>query len=237
MRKHVLAVAAIGAITLAPVAGHAQSSGVEEIVVTASKREYDAQSTPAVILRKRADNLITRVTIICDTRDESQRRAELKTTLRNLIKAAGADPRIALSVGEEVIGDFDETMLDKVIEPGGRAETSSATLIIKTDIAPADTFDAATGRIEAFAERTAKAGRTEILLDDDWELTLVGPGQYRSQVAQLVAADATRLATIFGDGYGVQVEGLQLPVSWYQAGALELALYIPYRLTIRPKSP
>jgi hypothetical protein len=33
------------------------------------------------------------------------------------------------------------------------------------------------------------------------------------------------------------VEGLQLPVSWYQAGPLDLALYIPYKLTVRPVQP
>ena len=36
-------------------------------------------------------------------------------------------------------------------------------------------------------------------------------------------------------GHRIEVLGLQLPVSWYQSGPLELALYIPYKLTVRPK--
>lgn len=231
-----LAAAAFGLAILvaSPCAG--QGVGAEEIVVTASRlQDYDANTTPFVVLRKRADNLITRVTVICDTRDLSQRKNELRATLRNLIKASTADRQIALGVGEEVVGDFDDTMLDKVIEPDAKADTSKATLIVKTALSPGDTFDGASARIKTFADRTPKVGRTEILFQQDWELTLVSPSQYRLEVARLVADDARRMAAVFGDGYGVEVQGLQLPVSWYQAGPLDLALYIPYKLTVRPK--
>lgn len=212
-----------------------QGSGVEELVVTGSRiSEFDSTRTPAVTLTKRADNLITEVTVVCDTRDESQRKAELRATLRNLVKAAAQDKSIELGVGDEIVGAFDETMLDAAIKPAGKADTSLATLLIKTAVTPADTFDAATGRIKAFVKRTPKEGRTEVLLDDDWQLTLIGPQRYRPDIAKLVAEDAKRMAAVFGDGYGVEVEGLQLPVSWYQAGPLDLALYVPYRLTVRP---
>ena len=223
------------AVAALALAGPAAAQGVEEIVVTGSRlSEYDAASTPQITLRKRADNLITIATVVCDTRDESQRKSELKATLRNLIRAAGQDKRIELAVGEEVLGGFDESMLDSVIQRGGKPDTSTATLIIKTSVSAEDTFDSATGRIESFAERTPKVGRTEVLLDDDWELTLVTPSQYRPEVARLIAEDARKMAALYGEGYGVEVQGLQLPVSWYQAGPLDLAIYIPYRLNVRP---
>lgn len=213
----------------------AWAQGTEEIVVTGSRlSEYDANETPQVTYRRRADNLITVVTVVCDTRDESQRKSELKQTLRNMIRAAAQDQRIDLAVGEEVLGAFDETMLDNVIVKDSKVDTSRATLVVKTPVTVGDTFDSATARIEAFAERTPKVGRTEILSNDDWQLTLVDPGQYRPEVARLIADDARRMAAVFGDGYGVEVQGLQLPVSWYQSGPLELAIYIPYRLTVRP---
>ncbi len=231
MRSSVVAALGLALAICSPATGQ----GVEEIVVTGSRlSEYDANQTPQVTLRKRADNLITAVTVVCDTRDESQRKSELRATLRNMIKAAAQDKRIALAVGEEVLGDFDETMLDSVIVKVAKPDTSSATVIVKTAVSADDTFDSATGRIETFAERTPKVGRTEILLPNDWQLTLVNPSQYRPEVARLVAEDARRMATLFGDGYGVEVQGLQLPVSWYQAGPLDLAIYIPYRLTVRP---
>ncbi len=231
--------AAVAALTLVDTGQVlAQSSGVEEIVVTGSRlSEYDPVQTPQITLRKRADNLITQVTVICDTRDISQRHEELKSTLRNMIRAAAQDRGITLGVGGEVVGAFDETMLDVVIVPDAKADTSRATVLVKTAVAADDTFDRATGRIKGFVLKTAKVGRTEILLNGGWELTLINPSQYRPAVAQLVADDAKRMAGMFGDVYGVDVQGLQLPVSWYQAGPLDLALYIPYKLTVRPKAP
>ena len=238
MRFSLLAAPAAGLLLFGAAPAFAQNAGVEEVVVTGSRlQEYDANQTPFVVMKKRADNLITVVKVVCDTRDLSERRAELKATLRNLIKAAQQDKTITLGVGDEIVGVFDETMLDAVIEPDAKADTSRASLVIKTAVSATDSFDAATGRIKAFVARTAKVGRTEVLFDNKWELTLVGPGQYRSEVARLVAEDARRIAAVFGDGYGVEVQGLQLPVSWYQAGPLDLALYVPYKLTVRPSRP
>jgi hypothetical protein len=219
-------------------AGSAAAQGVEELVVTASRlSEYDPAETPSITLTKRADNLITKVTVICDTRDQSQRRSELRATLRNLIRMAAQDKSITLGIGDEVVTAFDETMLDSVIEPDAKADTSRATLLIKTAVSSSDSFDAATGRIKAFVEKTPKVGRTEVLLNSSWELTLIGPAKYRPDVIKLVSEDAQRVAAAFGAGYGVEVQGLQLPVSWYQSGPLDLALYIPYRLTVRPVTP
>jgi hypothetical protein len=236
MKRSVLIAAACAAV-LFPIPALAQASSVQELVVTASKRDYDPLQTPQVVLPKRADNLITKVTVVCDTREPSKRRDELKATLLNMIRAARKDGRISLGVGDEVVGDFNETMLDKVIEPDPKADTSRAMVLVKTAVTPTDTFDGATSRIKAFVEKTPKDGRTEILLNSSWDLTLIDPNQYRPQIAGLVADDAKRMAALFGEGYGVEVEGLQLPVSWYQSGPLDLALYLPYRLNIRPKAP
>lgn len=228
--------AAVAALACAAVPVQARQSGLDEIVVTASRlSEYDPVKTPYVTLRKRADNLITAVRVVCDTRDLSQRKQELKATLRNMIKAApGAGVELGLE-GEEVIGRFDETMLDAVIRPDNKPDTSVAVLVVKTRVAPTDSFDAATTRITAFAEKTPKAGRTEILPTEDWNLTLIGPQRYRGEVLNLVAEDARKVAGTFGADYAVTAEGLQLPLSWYQAGPLELALYVPYKLTVTPR--
>jgi hypothetical protein len=227
---------ALAALAFVSAPAQARQSGVEEVVVTGARMtEYDPVKTPFVTLGRRADNLITTVRVVCDTRDLSQRKQELKTTLRNMIKAApGAGVELGLE-GEEVIGRFDETMLDAVIRADGKPDTSVALLVVKTRVAPADTFDAATGRIKAFAEKTAKSGRTEILPTEDWNLTLIGPQRYRGEVLALVADDARKVAGTFGADYAVAAEGLQLPLSWYQSGPLELALYVPYKLTVTPR--
>jgi len=234
--KSLPVVAAVLALACFVPPGRAQEAGLEEIVVTGARlTEYDPVKTPYVTLKKRADNIVTEVRVVCDTRDLSQRKAELKATLRNMIKAApGAGVELGLE-GEEVIGRFDETMLDAVIKPDSKPDTSVALLVVKTRVALTDTFDAATGRITTFADKAAKAGRTEILPTEDWNLTLIGPQRYRGDVLNLVAEDARKVAGTFGADYAVTAEGLQLPLSWYQSGPLELALYVPYRLTVTPR--
>jgi hypothetical protein len=211
----------------------AQNVGVEEIVVTAQRlSDYDPGETPYVALRKRADNLIVTVQVICDTRDPQQRKSELTASLRALVKLA-EQQGIALGIEDEdeedVMTALDPAKLEKMIGGGGKPDTSSVSFTLKTKIQPTDTFGTATGRVEAFVGKTPKVGRTEVLLQDDWNLTLFGPEQYREQIIALVAADARKTASAFGPDYGASVEGLTLPVTWYQSAPLELALYIPYR--------
>jgi len=216
-----------------------EGANVGEVVVTAERRQQNLgrvpvaidMGVPHVVFARRADNLITTVRVVCDTRDPTKRVSELKTTLRNMIRAQNG--QIELGVGQGVIGRFDESMLDKVIEPdNSAADTSQAVVVIKTHITPADSFDAATARITAYIERTPKEGRTEILRDQDWNLTLINPEQYRGVIIAKVAADAHNAATAFGPGYGVRVEDLQGKVQWRQSGPLELSLFIPYRLVV-----
>ncbi len=238
--KRLAVSAALGVLTLGfnPAIAQDDATEVGEIVVTGSRMTaYNPVETPYVVLKRRADNLITTVKVACDTRDLSQRKAELKDTLRNMIRAAASDPSIELGLGSEIVGRFDETMLDSVIRPDSRPDTSYATLLVKTRVAPGDSFDAASGRIVGFIEKTPKVGRTEVLRLGDWGLTLIGPERNRGELIGKIAADARQNAALFGEGYAVSVDGLHRPISWYRSGPLELALYIPHRLVVaRPGS-
>ena len=93
---------------------------------------------------------------------------------------------------------------------------------------------AATGRILAFIKATPKIGRTEVLRENDWNLTIIGPEKSRPELLARIAQDARTTAAAFGPGYGVSVDGLQHPISWRQQGPLDLSLYIPYRLEVVP---
>jgi hypothetical protein len=125
-------------------------------------------------------------------------------------------------------------MLDAVIEPDAKVDTSKATVVVKTHVLATDTFDTASGRVTAFLEKTTKVGRTELLRENDWSLTIIGPGQYRPAILAKIADDAKTTAAAFGPAYGVTVTGLQKPVDWYQSGPLDLALFIPYALQVVP---
>jgi len=225
------------AIVLAslPMAASAASPDmVGEVVVTAEKRDYNPNATPHVTFVRRADNLITEVNVVCDTRDPKQRREELKATLLGMIKGAGPGSQIEMGVGDQVIGRFDPSMLDAVIEPDNKVDTSRATVVVKTHIMASDTFDSATGRITAFIEHTPKVGRSEVLREKEWSLTIINPEQYRATILTRIADDARATASAFGAGYGVSVDGLQRPIDWYQSGPLDLALFVSYKLTVVP---
>lgn len=209
-------------------------SQVQEVLVTGSliRQAYEA---PHVTLARRADNLISNVRVVCDTRDLSQRQEELRETLLNMIQAAALDPTIELGLaGNEIVGEFDETMLDAVIRPDTRADTSFAVLTVKTSVTVTDTFDLATGRVTDFIEQTPMVGRSEILRTGDWNLTLVGPELSRETLLQMIAEDSTQTAQLFGLEYEVDIGGLQFPVAWYRSGPLDLSLFIPYEMRILP---
>ncbi len=232
MKSSILALALIAGTCLSVPAWSQEM--METVVVTGMRAETDPNLVPHVYLLHRADHLITKVTVVCDTRDPSKRRQELRETLRSMIREAARSGTISLGVGDEIVADLTERMLDKVIQPDARADTSRATVIIKTRVSKDDMFDDATARIERFIEAIPKAGRTEILRDDRWDLTIVGPEQYRAAVIAKVAEDAKATADLFGPDYVVRIEGLQHPIAWYQKGPLDLALYIPYVLTVTP---
>jgi hypothetical protein len=204
---------------------------IEEVVVTAERRDEGA---PHIFLVKRADHLITKVRVTCDTRELSQRKEELRSTLRNMIKSAAQSQTISLGLGDQILGDLTEANFDDIIVPDTRPDTSQAYVVIKTGVSKTDTFNSATARVKEFVDKTTKVGRTEILLESRWDLTLIGPEQYRDNLVTQIVADAKHNAELFGPGYGITIEGLERPVSWYQKGPLDLALFIPYTLHIAP---
>jgi len=239
MKRGFAAAMAFGAVALlcAPVAGQDEAtSAMETVVVTGTEyAALDPNVMPHSYLLHRADHVITKVRVVCDTRELGKRRQELKDTLRSMIRDAARTGTISLGVGDEIVADLTESMLDKVIKPDAKQDTSVAVVVIKTRVSTTDLFDDATGRIERFIESTPKVGRTEILREKGWDLTIVGPEQYRSAIISKVAIDAKKTAAAFGPDYAVTIAGLQHPVAWYQKGPLDLALYIPYVMTIAPR--
>ena len=230
-----------GAATLAALLFVAGAAGaqVDEIVVTGSRAiEWDRDEVPVVQLARRADNLIVAVRVVNDTREAAGRRAELIATLRSMVQAAGRNAAIDLSIEDDgALVPLTEDMVSTLTlgaDPG-RADTSVANLIVKTPIGAADTLDAASGRIEAFVGTTAKTGRSLINITGAWELSIIDPGQYRPAILAAISSDASTTATAFGAAYAVEVSGLSNRVTWTQSGPLDLSLFIPYEMTVKPR--
>lgn len=240
------ALLAAGALALPAAAAAQDETALNEIVVTGSRiaRGYvsedlvSVQTPPAVTVTRRADNLIVTVWVVNDTRDAVARRAELIQTLRGMVRAAGSQADIALSVEDDgQLVAFTEEMVSTLTlgVDAGRSDTSTTGLIIKTPIRAGDTLDSASGRIEQFVARIDKSGRTLVSINGGWQLSIVNPAQYRPQVLEAIAADARRTSAIFGDGYAVNVDGMANTLTWVQTAPLELAMYVPYSMTVTPR--
>ena len=209
----------------------AAQAQVETVVVTGSRAPEEA---PGVFIIKRADHVITSVSVTCDTRDAKQRREELKATLRNMMHAAAATSTISLGIGEKTVDKLNEADFDDIISSDSRPDTSRVVIIVKTTVSPTETLSAPVARITEFIKKTVMVGRTEVIRQGDFDLTLIAPEQYRAVILAKIVDDAKAATALFGPGYGVSMEGLERSVSWYQKAALDLALYIPYSLKITP---
>lgn len=211
----------------------------EEIVVTGTKAiEWDPDEVPTIQLLKRADFLIVGVRVVNDTRDGAVRRREIVEVLSGMARGAERSQDIDLSLEEEGVllpltTEMVATMTLGV--DGSRADTSVANLIVKTPIRAGDTLDAATRRIEAFVRGSTLSGRSLVNVQGDWQLSVVDPSRYRSDILTLIATDARTTAAAFGGDYAVQVAGLSNRVTWRQSGSLELSLFIPYDMTVTPR--
>ena len=94
---------------------------------------------------------------------------------------------------------------------------------------------AAEERIENYVEAVPEVGRAQMDLAGDSSLSIVGPDQYRVQIADKVMEDARTLSARMGAEYAVTLEGLNMPVLWTRSGPSEVMLYVPYKLVIVPK--
>jgi hypothetical protein len=242
MRKILLVLLAMTASTAV-----AQDFNVEEqevdfnnanIVVTGSRirSEFDgySSSVPLVGFQRQADYLLQPVRITGDTRDAKQRVDEVYQTIAGFLRAANAEG-FTIAYGDVVTTDVTSANLrDLPLTNAGRPDTSGITLFATTKLAEMNVA-AAQSRLAALTKGFKPIGRALVENGGSPSLSIVGPDRYRPQIAEAVAKDAARMAGLFGEGYAVEVTGLEGTVQWQRRGTTDLFLYIPYRLTITPR--
>lgn len=219
----------------------------DEIIVTGSRiANYEADIVPVIHLERKADFMVVKATVESDSRDANLRSDEVLKTLEAMAARADRDARIELGILRsyetaddeiEIVAPFDRSALKAdLLAAGRRADTSSASIIVKTPIdATQDTFDTAKSRIDAFLKGVPVAGRALVTADDEPGLSIVDLGQYRAPLLNLLAEDNAAIKTVFGDDYVVSVSGLEQPVRWRVTGPLDLTLYFPYKSAVSPK--
>ena len=215
----------------------------EYIVVTASRyrERYEDFATPHIAITRRADSAALSLTISSDTRDAATRRTELSEALRGVARLGNSAVTLGiLQEDEEDEGEgrtrivrFSVEAAMGLLRPGGRADTSQVTIILRTPVRAEDTLESVEERLEAFSEDAPTPGRIEYFTGD-LELVLINPPQYRAPVIAAITADANTIVRGLGAGYGVRLEGLESPVAWKRAGDLDLRLFVPYRMVVLP---
>ena len=214
----------------------APAQELEEVVVTAS---LSGSNVPGMHLRRPADNLLLRVRIMNDSREEAQREDEIHRTLLAAIAAAERNRNIELSSVTD--GGFVIPLTDANYQvdltDGGRPDTSQAWFRAKSAVPPAtDDGEALVIELKRFISRLEMVGRTEVFVDSDVEVSIVNPGQYREQAIRLFADDVRTVTSALGDDYRVIVNGIDRPIEWARTGSLTVAIYIPYEYTVVPTS-
>jgi len=208
------------------------------IVVTGSRvrSEFEgySSSVPLVGYQRQADFLLQPVRVTGDTRDAKQRVAEVYQTIERFLRAANAQG-FTIAYGDAVTTDVTSSNLrDLPLTNAGRPDTSGITLYVTSKLAETSVA-AAQSRLAALLKGFSPVGRALVEPGGSPSLSIVGPDRYRPQIAEAVAKDSARMAALFGDGYAVEVTGLEGTVQWQRRGTTDLFLYIPYRLTITPK--
>lgn len=209
----------------------------QEVVVTAKRVEQDdyQRDMPAVGLRRTADFLVQEVTIRGDTRDPKQRAAEIREMLKSAVLMAGKHG-VQLAFGDYILTPLTLQNLDDVtLTNDNRPDSQKLEFLIKAPLGGSESGTAAQKRIEDYVEAVPEVGRAQMDETGDPSLSIVGPDQYRTQIADKVMEDARAIAAKMGPDYAVTLEGLNMPVLWTRAGSSEVMLYIPYKLVVVPK--
>jgi hypothetical protein len=227
---------ALSLLVLLPVPSAAQDPGSNEVVVTGTRRERDDfdATRPAVGLRRTADFAVMFVNVTGDTRDPDHRHEEILATVRSAIELA-QHSGIELSTGEFIVEPLTlANYRDLAMSNDNRPDTNHVTFLVKTRLGAGVDGASALQRIEHFVHAVPVTGRAEVRPSGDLTLSVVAPDQYRTQILDLVAADARATAARFGPNYAVEARGLDRPVEWMRASLTEVFLYVPYNIVVRP---
>jgi len=203
-----------------------------------------APPAPVQMLRRTADFAIQQVVIASDTVDEDEARKEVLAMVLKAIDMAGGSG-VFVASGEVVVEPLtaanymDLKVLDgdeEENDPDDTIDGQFVKFLIKVPLAPGIDAKAALARIDQFIRKVPQVGRAEMKSHGELTLSVVNPEQYRGTIIDLVARDAAATSAKFGEGYGVEVTGLDKPVQWKRAGLTEVQLYLPSNTIVRPRN-
>ena len=213
---------------------------IDEIIVTAMERGIDL---PGIVVPKRGDFFVLSIGVSNDRLEEDARKSEFDRTIDSLFAAAAAQPEIGLGVNSDgIVQPLTSANRDYRLDVGNCGERSDircTELLIRTKVpsAPGET-NLSVDRLEEFVTSFEPVGRTSVDVLGGVDVTIVNPHQYRTEILDLVLAEIKKVRTSFGEGYEVNLEGINEKVHVSRSGIDEVVVYIPYEYEIfwKPRS-
>lgn len=212
------------------------------MVVTGARQDRSATNAyftssghPAIGVTRLADWFVTPMFVSSDSRDPDLRKEELFAMLGETIARAEV-AGITLVAGRYTLVPVTTANMRALPQIGGnRADTSRVQIYARMPLqGPAPSVRATGARIASFVADIPATGRSFIDVGGTG-LAIDDPEQYRGEVVRHVAEESTRYASMFGSGYGVEINGLAGNLYWQQASETEVFLYIDHEFVIRPR--
>lgn len=211
---------------------------------------------PVVGLRRPADNAVRRVEIRSDSREEDMRRREVQAMLLAALGQAERDgvslvtgsleitvvtrenwrnlfPGLAGTAPKSDDEDDDDEDEGGRVDPGYEDDGITATLRLMVRTKLSGSIADAQGKIGKFVKSVPATGRSEMVMTGAMALTIINPEQYRDEIYRRVAKAAQHAASFYGEGYGIEIAGLDRDIAWEQVSNTEVFLYIPYGFLVK----
>ena len=225
------------ATALALFAGSAAPSWAQdEIIVTATRMDA---SVPGTFLEVQGDFLLVEITVYNDSRDIETRGEEITETLENLAQAAerNRDIELSLRIEDEIVRPFTLKAAIDAVTSGSQPQTSRVTLLAKTPIPSKVTNSyALVTKLQSFAEDVETVGRTSVFTDEEPNVSVEDPDQYRPQLITAVTDEIKAITSALGGNYRVILQDIDEEMKYVRGSDLSLIFYIPYDYEIIPTS-
>jgi len=207
----------------------AYSQELDEIMVTGSLLTDDYYGMPAITIKKKADFLLQKVRFINDSRSPDLRKNEILRSIITFLKSAEETDGIDLSYGSSFLQPLDLT--DNTLELNRdrtKADTNYVDIIVKSTVDDSKPIKAQIASLQSFIEIQQLTGRTEIENQDDINISIVNPEQYRYEILGMIAKENKVISDVVGNSCSITLSGLEGRVTWERTNIDELTLYIPY---------
>lgn len=210
---------------------------LEDAIVVTGSRVDVRDDMPGAVLKRNGDFLLLPVRVVNDSRLKDQRHDEIYKTLRKLLESAKRNGQIEIGVivDERFIrplttNDYKITL----VENQERPDTSRATIRVSLPLKQSSDPGKQIVKLRSFVEEAPVTGRTELTAEDNVEVSILHPGQYREDIIRLVAEDIKRVTGSLGADYRIRLQGIDRQVKWVRSGLSEVTLYIPYAYEVLP---